>query len=65
MDFQTFLRDKNGYDTIYIVIDRLSKRPILIPYTKDITAPGIARLFIDRIYRIFGPLDTIISDRSP
>ena len=60
-----FPKDKNGYDTVYIVVDRLSKRPISIPYIKDITASGIARLFINRIYRIFSPPDSIISDRRP
>jgi len=65
MDFQTFLKNKNGYNTVYIVINRLGKRPISIPYIKDITALDMAQLFINRIYRIFSPLDSIMSDYGP
>ena len=65
MDFKSFLKDKNGYDMVYIVVDRLGKRAYSIPYHKIITAKDMVRLFISNVYRTHGPPDTIVSDRGP
>jgi hypothetical protein len=54
----------NGFDTVYIIINRLKKRVYLIPYYKIITAKDIARLFILNIYRTHRPLDTVVLDRE-
>jgi hypothetical protein len=42
MDFKSFPKDKHGYNTIYIVIDRLSKQSISIPYYKTTIAKDMA-----------------------
>src|SRR5882724_2112406 len=34
-----------GYDTIMVVVDRLSKQAHVIPTMSDITAAGVAQLF--------------------
>jgi hypothetical protein len=65
MDFCTFPTDKRGFDNIFVVVDRLTKRPISIPTHKTITAKGLAALFIDHVYRYKGPPETIVSDRGP
>jgi hypothetical protein len=65
MDFKSALKDKKGFDNIYVVIDRLIKQAISIPCHKEITAEGMARLFIRYVYSYFGPPDSIVSDRSP
>ena len=65
MDFKSMPEDKAGYDMIFVVIDRLSKQAISIPCHKTITAEQMATLYIDRIYRYFGPPETIVSDRGP
>lgn len=65
MDFQTFPKDKKGYDSVYVVVDRLGKRPYSIPCYKTTTAKDMALLYIDRVYRTHGPPDTIVSDRGP
>ena len=57
--------DRNGYDIVIILVNRFSKRPFLIPYYKNINAKEAARLYIYYVYQIYGPLDTIISDRGP
>ena len=48
-----------------LLVDCFGKRPISIPCYKTITAKEAARLYIQYPYRIYGPLDTIVSDRGP
>jgi hypothetical protein len=48
-----------------ILVNRFSKYLFLIPYHKNIDAKEAAWLYIHYIYRIYGPLDTIISNYRP
>ena len=64
MDFCSFPRDRHGYDAVFTVVDRLSKRPISIPCHKTITAREMAQLFIVHVYRWKGAPETIVSDRG-
>jgi transposase InsO family protein len=64
MDFRTFPKDKHGYDAVFVVVDRLTKRPISIPCHKTIDAREMARLFIIHVYRHKGAPITIVSDRG-
>ena len=48
-----------------VLVNRFSKRPFSIPYYKNINAKETARLYIHYVYRIYGLLDTIISDYGP
>jgi len=57
--------DRNGYDAVMIFVDRFGKRSISLPCKKTIDAKGAARLYINFPYRIYGPPDTIVSDRGP
>ena len=65
MDFKSFPQDNKGFDTIYVVIDRLSKQSVSIPCHKTTTAEDMAALYIDRIYRSHGAPETMVSDRGP
>jgi hypothetical protein len=65
MDFKAFPRNKNGYNTILVVVDRLSKQAFSLPYYKTTTAKEIAELYIQHIYRSKGDLNTIVSNRGP
>ena len=65
MDFKSFPKDKKGYDTVYVIIDRLGKRAYSIPCHKTTTAKDMAQLFISNVYRTHGPPETIVSDRGP
>ena len=65
MDFKSMPKDEKGFDTVFVVIDRLSKQPISTPCFKTTTAEDMARMFIDRVYRYYGPPQTIVSDRGP
>lgn len=65
MDFKSFPKDKHGYDTAYVVIDRLSKQSISIPCYKTTTAKDMAQLYVSYVYRHRGAPQTIVSDRGP
>ena len=64
MDYCSLPKDKHGYDNVFVIVDRLSKRPVSIPCYKTTTAKEMARLFILHVYRWKGPPDTIVSDRG-
>jgi len=65
MDFKSFPPSKRGYNSILVVVDRLGKRPISVPCHKTTTARELAALFINHVWRHYGPPDTIVSDRGP
>src|SRR4051794_3129915 len=63
MDFITQLPPtKNGHDAIFMVVDKLSKTIKAIPTVTTVTAPEIADLFFQHIFRHFGLPSIIISD---
>jgi hypothetical protein len=65
MDFHTPGSVSKGYDNIFVVVDRLSKRYISLPTTKNATARTAAGLFYRYIWRFRGSPLTITSDRGP
>jgi hypothetical protein len=46
MDFKSFPYDKNSYNAILVVVDRLSKQAFSLPYFKTTTAKDIVELYI-------------------
>ena len=66
MDLITDLPPVEGYDLILVVVDQgLSKGVILTPCNKTLTSEDTARLLLENLYKQFGLLDKIISDRGP
>ena len=64
MDFITGLPTSDGFNAIWVVVDRLSKMAHYIPCKTDLDAEGLARLFIDNIFRLHGLPTSIVSDRG-
>lgn len=64
MDFCSLPKDKKGYNSIFVIVDRFSKRYISLPCYKTTGAEDMAKLFIEHVYRWKGPPDTIVSDRG-
>ncbi len=66
MDLITQLpRTVCGWDSIFVVVDRLTKMIHALPTTTDVKAPQLAQLFIDSIFRQHGLPQAIVSDRDP
>jgi len=49
VDFITKLPLAQGYDSILVVVDRLTKMVYFIPTTEKISAEGLTRLFRDNV----------------
>jgi len=64
-DFITKLPLAQGYDSILVVVDKLTKMVHFIPTTEKTTAEGLARLFRDNVWELHSLPESIISDRRP
>ena len=65
MDFVTGIpKLTGGFDSIFVVVDKLTKVAHLIPVKTTATAADIAHLFIKEIVRLHGIPARIISDRD-
>src|SRR5690349_8716397 len=62
--FITGLPTLSGFDSILVVVDRLSKMTYFIPTTSTVDSMGTAVLFRDWIFRLHGLPASIVSDRS-
>src|SRR5882672_8083463 len=58
------LPPSQGYNTIMVVVDHLSKSAHIIPTTSDVMAARIARLFQDHVWKLHGLLEEVISDQG-
>lgn len=65
MDFHAPGSTSKGYDNIFVVVDRLSKRHVSLPTSKGATARTAASLFYRYLWRFRGYPLTITSDRGP
>jgi len=64
-DFITKLPLAQGYDSILVVVDRLTKIVHFIPTTEKTSAEGLARLFRDNVWKLHSLPESIILDRGP
>jgi len=64
-DFITKLPLAQGYNSILVVVDRLTKMVHFIPTMEKTSAEGLARLFRDNVWKLHGLPESIISDRGP
>jgi len=64
-DFITKLPLAQGYDSILVVVDQLTKMVHFIPTTEKTLAEELARLFRDNVWKLHGLPESIIPDRGP
>jgi len=65
MDFIVNLPWSEGYNAIYVVVDRLTKHASFVPTTTGLDVEGFALLFVKIIACRFGLPESIITDRDP
>ncbi|KAI3494494.1 hypothetical protein L1887_40742 [Cichorium endivia] len=64
-DFVTKLpRTSKGHDTIWVIVDRLTKSTHFLPIREDYKTERLAQIYIDRIVALHGVPLSIISDRD-
>ena len=64
MDFITKLPLVAGKDIILVVCNRLSKMIYFVAITEKTTVEGLAWLFRDNIWKLYGLLKSVVSDRG-
>jgi transposase InsO family protein len=64
MDFITGLPVSEGYDSILVVVDRLSKMAHFLPVHTSMTALDLAKVLIRHVWKLHGSPEDIISDRG-
>ncbi|GJW73178.1 reverse transcriptase domain-containing protein [Tanacetum coccineum] len=65
MDFITKLpKTKSGHDTIWVIVDRLTKSAHFLAMREDYSTERLAKLYIDEIVARHGVPVSIISDRD-
>ncbi|GJZ86790.1 putative reverse transcriptase domain-containing protein, partial [Tanacetum coccineum] len=65
MDFMTKLpRTSSGHDTIWVIVDRLTKSAHFLPMREDYKMERLARLYLNEIVARHGVPISIISDRD-
>jgi len=64
-DFITKLPIAQGYNSILVVVNRLTKMVYFISTTEKTSAEGLARLFKDNVWKLHRLSKSIISDRGP
>eukprot|EP00877_Chromochloris_zofingiensis_P007298 jgi/Chrzof1/2821/Cz12g00030.t1 len=65
MDFMVSLpTTASGFNSIFVVTDRLTKMCQCIPTVNNVTAPAVAELFMKHIWKHYGLPKIVISDRD-
>lgn len=64
LDFVEGLPKSKGFDTVMVVVHKLSKYAHFIHMAHLLTAIFIAQKFLDNIYKLHGVTETMVSDRD-
>src|SRR5258708_899629 len=64
MDFIEQLPASEGFSTILVVVNRLTKQAIFIPSHNTVNAPQVAQLFLTHVFSKHGVLSHITLDRG-
>ncbi|KAD2804089.1 hypothetical protein E3N88_37466 [Mikania micrantha] len=65
MDFIGGLPKSYGKDSIFVVVDRLTKYSHFMALSHPYSAAQVAQVFLDHVFKLHGWPDSIVSDRDP
>jgi len=66
MDFVTHLpRFVRGHDSIWVIVDKLTKCAHLLPINQKMSLDKLAELYVKEIVRLHGVPASIVSNRDP
>jgi hypothetical protein len=65
MDFIEGLPKSEGKKVIMVVVDQFSKYVHCLALSHPYTAPSVAKVFMDNVYKLHGLPASIVSDRDP
>jgi len=66
MDFVTGLpRTSQGLDTVWVVVDRLTKSAHFLPFRINYSMERLAQVYIREIVKLYGVPESIVSNRDP
>ena len=58
-------RTSRGYDSIWVIVDRLTKSAHFLPIKKTYPLNKFARIYIEEIVKLHGVPASIVSDQDP
>ena len=64
MDYIVELPQSNGFDAIYVCVDRFTKMAHFSPTTVQVSAEETAKLYLRHVFKQHGLRDNIVSDRG-
>jgi hypothetical protein len=65
LDYLTHLPENNGFNSVLIVVDHLTRMAHFLPCTETVTAEETATLFLHGVYRLHGlPRDQVIQSKK-
>jgi hypothetical protein len=64
MDLIVELPPSNGFNSIFVCVDRFTKMAHFIPTNSDVTAEQAASLYLQNVFRLHGLPGDIVSDRG-
>ncbi|GKB05506.1 transposon ty3-G gag-pol polyprotein, partial [Tanacetum coccineum] len=64
MDFVEGLPSSQGKTAIFVVVDMFSKHAHFIPLKHPFSASKVAQAFMENVYKLYGLLEKIVSDRD-
>lgn len=64
MDFMEGLSASQDCTCIFVVVDQFSKYAHFIPLRHPITALQLAEIFLEKIVKLYGMPNTVVSDRD-
>jgi hypothetical protein len=65
MDFIDGLLVSNGFNCIFMIVDKFTKYSHFVPLRHPYTVSKVAELFVSSVYRLHGLPLSLVSDRDP